>query len=134
VIIYEYVDSQGNGEITEWRKTLQKDQLAQLDVKIELILRVDDLDMLPGILVGTGQKNRKEKTPHIFKLQIGGRIRLRPMVCTGPSGGITLLLGAVERNWKLEPRNAPELAELRRKEIIANPGRRRIYAQPERTT
>lgn len=132
MIIYEYVDRQGNGEISEWRKHLQKAQRAQLDVKIRLLLQIDDLDMLPGILVGTGQKNRESKTPHIFKLQIGEKIRLRPMVCIGPPGGITLLLRAVEMNWKLEPRNAPELAELRRQEIIANPGRRRIYEQPDR--
>jgi hypothetical protein len=104
VIIYQYVDDQGKGEITEWRKHLQKDQRAQLDVKIGLLLRADDLDMLPRILVGTGQKNRKSKTPHIFKLQIGGKIRLRPMVCTGPPGGVTLLLKAVELDYKLEPR------------------------------
>lgn len=127
MIIYEYVDQDGKGEITEWRKHLQKAQRAQLDVKIKLLRQIDDPNMLPGILVGTGQKNRKSKTPHIFKLQIGQKIRLRPMVCTGPPGGITLLLKAVELNWKLEPRNAPQMAELRRREILDDPSRRRIY-------
>ncbi len=107
---------------------------ALLDQKIEQLEKVDDPNQLPGLLVGTGEKKRKKKTPQIFKLQIGGKIRLRPMVCKGPSDPnreITLLYPALERDFKLVPRDAPERAEQRRQEILADPRRRRPYEPPD---
>lgn len=135
MILYEYLDPKGRGVLTEWRKTRQSSEKASLDTKLETLQKVDDPDnQLPGLLEGSGEKNRKKKSKHIFKLQIGGKIRLRPMVCRGPADPkreITVLCPAVELDGKLEPRNAPEISEQRRQEILADPSRRRRYDYPE---
>lgn len=127
VIIFEFVHDNGTWELTDWRDHLQKKQRAQLDTKTRMLLQVDDVNDLPGIIVGAG---KKYKTPHIFKLQIGEIIRLRPMVSVDPPDGITVLCRAREENWKLVPSNAPLLAEQRRQQIAADPNRRRVYARP----
>lgn len=127
MILYEYVNRRGRGVFTEWRRSLQTAQQAQLDQKLDQLGQVDDPEILPDILAGT----REEK--HIFKLKLGGKVRLRPMVCRGPldqKREITLLYPAYERDWHYDPPNAPARAEQRRQEILADPSRRRLYEPP----
>ncbi len=50
------------------------------------------------------------------------------MLCKGPivnNKEFTLLFGAIEKDQKLEPKDAEKRAEARRQEIIANPSSRR---------
>src|SRR5712691_3512216 len=57
---------------------------------------------------------------HIYKLVIHGDVMLRPMLCRGPiaiNTEYTLLLGAIEKNWKL-PQNASKQAEKNRLVIL----------------
>jgi len=79
-------------------------------------------DLVPGLLEGPIRGH-----PHIYKLKIGGKIRLRPLLCKGPIDNnkeLTFLMGATERDYKWDPPNALVVAEARRQEIISNPERR----------
>jgi len=81
-------------------------------------------DALPGLVHGV------KGYPRLRKLKIGGRLRLRPLLCKGPcdmDNEITLLIGAIEKDWEFIPVNAREMADARRLEILQDPTRRRRY-------
>lgn len=118
--LYDYVDGMGRNSFKEWTKTLQKDELAKLNQKLDMLRREPELP--PQLLAGP-----LEGEP-IYKLRINGRVALRPMLCKGPINNgseFTLLMGATERDRVLIPVDAVEQAANRRTEVIANPGRRR---------
>jgi len=126
VILYEFVHG-GSGVLTKWRNGLEKAQRAQLDNKTDM-LEVASPELLPGLVAGPIRKH-----PHIYKLQAGRKVRLRPLLCKGPKdkvAEITFLAGATERDWKLDPANAPEVAEARRIDLEANPNKRKSYETP----
>lgn len=128
MIIYEYIDGRGKGVITEWRRSLQSAERALLDQHLEDLEEFDDPSHLPGLFFGS-----RKKAPHIIKIKIGGKIRLRPMACRGPidlNREVTILFAAVERDGKLVPTDAPERAEKRWLEIRSDQNRRRRY-EPE---
>ena len=58
-------------------------------------------------------------------------MKLRPLLCEGPGRGdegvFTFLLGAFEISWNYDPPNAHNIAADLRKDLIANPLRRRIH-------
>jgi hypothetical protein len=75
----------------------------------------------------------------IKKLKVHGNVQLRPHLCAGPinrSQEFTILVGAKEKDWKLDPSNAGEIAEKRRNEIVTDPTRRvpheRIIPKPKK--
>ena len=77
---------------------------------------------LPGLIAGTWPQH-----PEIRKLQLGGKVRLRPLLCTGPFDKLhelTFLIAAYERNGKYDPKGAPKKADRRRKLLLGNKGRR----------
>jgi hypothetical protein len=119
--LYDYVDGTGRNSFKEWTKTLQKDELAKLNQKLDMLRREPELP--PQLLAGP-----LEGKP-IYKLRINGRVALRPMLCKGPINNdseFTLLMGATEKDRVLNPVDAVDQAANRRAEVIANPGRRRI--------
>jgi hypothetical protein len=82
-----------------------------------------DFDLALGtkLLAGPIQKQR-----HIYKLVIHSSVMLRPLLCRGPlqmALEYTLLMGAIERNWRL-PAGALQQAEANRLIILADPSRR----------
>ena len=118
--LYDYVDGIGRNSFKEWTKTLQKDELAKLNQKLDMLRREPELP--PQLLAGP-----LEGKP-IYKLRINGRVALRPMLCKGPINNdseFTILMGATEKDRVLIPADAVDQAANRRTEVIANPGRRR---------
>jgi hypothetical protein len=123
VIVYEWVDRRDQGAISEWREGLQTNQQAQLDGRIDA-LRGADIKLAQSLMTGTIQGT------HIRKLRLGGKVRLRPLLCLGPSdprAAITFLAGATERDSKLAPPGVLGTACVRREEILHDPTRRRRY-------
>jgi len=99
---------------------LQKDELAKLNQKLDMLRREPELP--PQLLAGP-----LEGKP-IHKLRINGRVALRPMLCKGPINNdseFTLLMGATEKDRVLIPEDAIDQAADRRREVIANPNGRR---------
>lgn len=130
--LFDYVGKDPVGEVRAWRDRLQVAQQAQLDQKLDALARADS-EMLPGLIAGP-LRIKGVKYPHIYKLQIGGKIRLRPLLCRGPFDAekeITLLAGATERDGKLDPPGAPDQAVARREEIKSDARLRKPYKFPE---
>lgn len=118
--VFEYVDRTGARPFSEWRDGLDSQQRARLANKIN-ILRTGGPDLSSGLLAGTS-------SGLIRKLKVQGNVKLRPRLCSGPihSGSeFSLLVGAVERDWKTVPGNADDLAVQRRAEIVDEPKDRR---------
>lgn len=126
--VYEWVDEGGKGEVSDW--PLQAVQRGKLDAK---------LDMLVGAEVDP--KTKKANLPSqllagpnfggqqfIYKLKGRGNVAMRPMICLGPFGDSewTVLCRATEKDDKLIPANAADIAESRRKVILSNKFRRRL--------
>ena len=117
--LYDYVDNRGISDFESWSRTLEKRDRARLSAKLRM-LETAGPELPPQLLAGPIKG-------HIYKLRINGQVALRPLLCKGPINNdeeFTLLMGAIERDRKLEPRNAPDIAERRRQEILNNPTRR----------
>jgi len=120
--LYDYVDRDEVNQFEAWSKGLEKKYRAMLNRKLKALEDESEHGLIPGLVVGP-----IKRYPHIYKLQIGGKVRLRPLLCKGPidpNNELTLLIGATERDWKFGPKNAPEIAEKRRQEIILDSQRR----------
>ena len=114
--LYDYRDNRGTNDIKSWTQALQKDQRAKLALRLDM-LQQNGSDLSTGVFSDT-------KMPHIKKIRIGGKVAVRLMLCRGPinnNSEFTLLLGAIEKDRKLIPKDAEKLAELRRQEIITDP-------------
>ena len=142
MILYDYVGRRGaatakktndeevKGEIRRWQDGLPTPQRAQLDEKLFTLEGTSDLSLLPGLIAGP-IKHR----PHIYKLRVGGKVRLRPLLCRGPFDPdveLTFLASATERDNVLEPPGALDIAERRRTEVISNEEYRAPYVSPTR--
>lgn len=121
--IYDFLDGQGISVLHMWaaQEKLSTIVLSKLDLKIDM-LRQHGTELGPGLLAGTS-------SGHIKKLKVTGRVTLRPMLCQGPFSQyeFTLLLGAVEKDRKLVPRDAVKQAVANRQKLVNNPTRRRIH-------
>ena len=139
MIVYDYVgkeskedDPPPKGAVRVWRDRLAVAQRAQLDQKLTMLSGAA-VDLLPGLIAGPLSIKGK-KYAHVYKLQIGGKVRLRPLLCKGPADPnreLTLLVGAFERGGELDPISAPQTAVERRQEVIDNVKLRKPYRFPE---
>jgi len=99
---------------------------ARLNQKLDRLQQLEfDLAIHLHLLAGPVRKQR-----HIYKLVVYGDVMLRPMLCRGPLPeemhlAYTLLLGAVEVGNRLQPDNAPAVAEERRQAVLEKPRERR---------
>jgi hypothetical protein len=95
-----------------------------LNAKLDFLERMG-FDLVHGTRLLAGPVNKQR---HIYKLVAHGDVMLRPMLCKGPpehrSGEVTLLEGAIEKDWELHPPDAAERATKNRLEIDRD-GRRR---------
>lgn len=121
-LIYDFVNEKQINEIKKWSEKLQKNQRAKLNEKLDK-LRLSGDELMPETLTGTSIAGIK-------KLRIRCQnVQLRPLVCNGPINSkkeFTLLLGATERDNKLNPLNAENLADINKHKIIIEPHQRRI--------
>ncbi len=127
MILFEYVH-RGKGALTEWRAGLQTVQQAQLDGKTDLLEVSNRIELLPGLVIGPIRRSRR-----IYKLQIGAKVRLRPLLCKGPRDKLqelTFLVGATERDFKFDPPRAQETAEARLLEVESDLTKRIPYETP----
>jgi hypothetical protein len=124
-LLYDFTDSRGQSIVSRWaeEKRIDDDMRAKVDVKLDLLAKLGP-DLPPGLLAGTSFRN-------VDKLRIfGKRVTWRFMICRGPINPaveFTIIYIAQERNRKLVPKNADELADNNRKIIIDNVERRRKH-------
>jgi len=68
----------------------------------------------------------------IYKVKVHGQVMMRPLLCRGPfekEAEYTLLLGAIEKNWKLEPSTCLEDADKNRTTLVADKTRREAHVR-----
>jgi hypothetical protein len=117
--IYDYLDAGGNNVIKKWTGDLQKRERIKLNQKLDMLEQYGP-ELPPQLLAGP-------IFDHVYKLKVQGNPKLRPLLCKGPINNeveYTLLVGAKEIQWKLEPDDAEEQAATNRQAIIDNPLRR----------
>lgn len=124
--IYEY-NEDGESTIKRWLRNeniTQRDR-GQLTQKMDMLATMGlEAPQLAGPI--SSKRNRKMQS-HIYKLIVHGQRMLRPMLCKGPikmDEEFTFLIGALEKGNILD-RDAEE-AETRRKEVVADPQRKRM--------
>jgi hypothetical protein len=90
---------------------------AQLNQKLDMLERVGfDVAQHLEFLAGTTGEFR-----HIFKLVVRSQRMLRPMLCRGPvdaRGEATLLCGAIDKDFEMDPSSAAAEADNRRQCIL----------------
>src|SRR5687768_8937912 len=122
--LWDFLSARGKNVILRWVRDerLTKRDRAALNQKLARLRQMDfDLAFGTKLLAGPIQKQR-----HIYKLVIHSAVMLRPLLCRGPiavESEYTLLLGAIERNWRL-PAGALQHAEANRLIILNDPSRR----------
>ncbi|MFZ5448526.1 MAG: hypothetical protein ACOZFS_07830 [Thermodesulfobacteriota bacterium] len=114
--LFDYLDSRGKNVMQEWAKGLGEELRARLDLKIDVLERAEE-ELPPKLLTPT---SGKPKQKHIKEIPIKGEVALRPMLCRGPfnRNEFTFLYGAVERDNKYVPRDAPVRAEANRVDLL----------------
>lgn len=119
-VLWTFV-ANGRDVSQEWANGLR----LALAIRARLDQALDRLCQLPfEAVLHTHLLAPMGKHKHILKLRVNGQVAVRILLCRGPLDGetaYTLLVGAVERDWQLEPRDAPEKASSRREQVLAEP-------------
>lgn len=125
--LWDFLGSDGgDNQIQRWakREKLSQRDRALLNSKLDFLERVG-FRLAQGTKLLAGPVNKQR---HIYKLVAHGDVMLRPMLSKGPppskESEATLLVGAIERDWKLDPENAAERAESNRQAIESGDARR----------
>lgn len=124
--IYDYLDNRGVNDFASWSRTLETRDRAKLSQKLRMLEKVGS-GLPPGLLAGP-----IKGYAHIYKMRINGQVALRPLLCKGPIHNdeeFTLLKGASEKDRKLVPLGAPDIAVTRREEILKDSKRRCDHAR-----
>jgi hypothetical protein len=124
--VYCFLSQRGRNVIREWldEEKVSVQQRADFQLKIQL-LEQGGPDLVPGFISET------PVAPDIYKAKIKGnkgKVQLRPMLCKGPFDmrrEFTFLIGAIEKDRVLVPKNCKEKAQENRSILIACPDRRR---------
>ncbi|MGB7910642.1 MAG: hypothetical protein WCF59_00275 [Desulfobaccales bacterium] len=117
--LFDYLDSRDRNVMQGWASDFDEEQRGRLDLRIEVLERAKvGEDLPPKLLTPTSGKPRQR---HILEMPMKGQVALRPMLCRGPidmGGEFTFLDGAVERDRKYVPLDAPRRAEANRQDLI----------------
>ena len=122
--IYDFTDTRNESVIQKWADDIRlpERERGRLDLKVDMLSKNGET-LSHQLLAGT-------KSKHIKKIKVKGNIQLRPLLCRGPISmeqEFTFLLGAVERDWELEPKDALKRAEDNRQVLLRDHTRRTEY-------
>lgn len=112
-IFKDFVSDRGENEIRRWLNTLPKKVIFKIDTRIKYLQEVDQLKF-PYVEKWTGEVD-------LFEVRVVfSGVQYRILACYGlERGEFVLLIGAVEKDWQLEPKNAVTIAKSRMK-LISN--------------
>jgi hypothetical protein len=122
--VFCFITHRGENIMRMWlqKEKIPRTQVAVFQAKLDTFERGGP-ELSPGLIFGPVAKD-------IYKMKIKGHkghVQLRPMLCYGPSGQteITLLVGAIEKGFKLVPVSCVTDAQQNRRVLLADPSRRR---------
>ncbi len=109
-IFKDFVSDRGENEIRRWLNTLPKKVIFKIDTRIKYLQEVDQLKF-PYVEKWTGEVD-------LFEVRVVfSGVQYRILGCYGERKEFILLIGAVEKDWQLEPKNAVIIAKARMKLI-----------------
>jgi putative component of toxin-antitoxin plasmid stabilization module len=108
----DYLAADGTNEILAWLNGLNDKR-----AKIKINAKIRHLEAVRTFREDDAKKLEGHEGLWELRVSLAG-IKYRPLFCHGPnSGDLTLLIGAVEKNNRFDPREAPTRAQNRRAEI-----------------
>jgi hypothetical protein len=122
-IIWFRQNSQGRNVIKEWLKEerVPLEQIVKFQAKLDDFVRLGP-ELMAGFISDT------PVAPNVYKMKIRGNkgaVQLRPMCSRGPaSNEYTILLGTIEKDRKLHPKDWKNRAKSVLKELQEFPKRR----------
>ena len=112
---WDFVEDSGRVPFSEWRAGLPMGAQAFIDGRI--------LSMAGLVRWQEKWISRYQGAPKLFELRIPFmKVQYRPLGCYGPNRSFVLLAGATERDGKLEPISAVNVADRRRRIYEATHG------------
>ncbi|MGA7616256.1 MAG: type II toxin-antitoxin system RelE/ParE family toxin [Thermoanaerobaculia bacterium] len=120
-IFRDFISERGVNEIREWIDSLPMKAQIKIDRRISYLQATRTFD--PQYI------SARDGCDDIYELRVVcAGVQYRPLGCYGPERGeFTLLVGAVEKGSRLEPKDAPEIATHRRKIVMADKRRTREH-------
>ena len=119
--VWDYLQGPDRNEMQSWarKEKLGVRERAQLNQKLDMLERIGfDMACHLAFLAGTsGEFNQ------VFKLVVKSQRMLRPMLCRGPAdiqSEVTLLCGAIEKDFQLVPASAAEQADRHRRNLLSD--------------
>jgi hypothetical protein len=137
VIIFEFLETRG-GVLTSWltalpsKGGLDKKERTKLKEKLDRLHQAD-YELARTLIAGASKKKGEPTFPSLFKLQIGGGVALRPLLCYGPESPkreVTFLSQAFEVGMEWRPRGVRAEANQRRTALVNRTARRVEYVAP----
>jgi hypothetical protein len=112
----DFLDDRGQNVVHTWINSLPKTAKARINT---VVSRLEVMDRLERPLV----RLLKGDCEGLFELRIPCQgVQYRPICCYGPGPKqVTILLGAIEKGSKFEPRSACSVA-LERKRVVLSGG------------
>ena len=114
-VLYDFMDARGVNRIKKWTQGLEKEGRVRLKSKFDM-LEMHGEELSKRVLTGT-EKGMVKK----LKVTCTRVPTMRIMVCKGPldmDKEFTILQGAIEKDDKLDPPDAVDIANQQRTEII----------------
>jgi hypothetical protein len=126
--LWDFVSPRGENMLSRWAKAekLSTKDRAKLNQRLDRLVQVEFEQAISTKLLNGPL--RKE----IYKVKVHGQVMMRPLLCRGPflkETEYTLLVGAIEKNWKLEPPTCLGDAEKNRGIVLADKSRREPHVR-----
>ncbi|MGD0883576.1 MAG: type II toxin-antitoxin system RelE/ParE family toxin [Thermodesulfovibrionales bacterium] len=108
-----FIKDRGTDVIREWLKDMPRGAQIEVNTRLRYLRTLKTWK-------GRPLSAKRKGTGDIYEIIISwNKNQYRPLGFFGPKEDeFTLLIGAQEKDWKLEPKNADEIAERRRKLIL----------------
>lgn len=120
-----FVSERGDDVIRQWIKTLPKKVRFKIDTRVKYLQTVEKLKY-PYVEKWSGVAD-------LYEVRItSSGVQYRILGCYGAEHDFILLIGAVEKDWKLEPRNAEMIAQARMKRVKNEKDNVTYYFQPRK--
>ena len=112
-IFKDFVSDRGENDIRRWLNTLPKKVVFKIETRLKYLQEVDQLKF-PYVEKWTGEED-------LFEVRVVfSGVQYRILGCYGQERtDFLLLIGAVEKDWQLEPKNAVKIAKSRM-QLISN--------------
>lgn len=118
-VFKDFLSNRGDKEVRLWLDGLPKKARIKIEKRLQYLSQVKKLSSEPQYM------KPYKGYDDIFEIRIVcDGTQYRPLCCYGPEPEeVTLLIGAVEKDWALEPAKAADVAVARKNLILSGKGK-----------